>query len=69
MRLSMEAERPEDRKGPYHKRIEAVEAIPGTRAGSVCALECGHRILVFGPLERLDGVALCQECRSRNLRG
>jgi len=59
----IEGERREDRNTPFHKRILSVEPIPNTKSGHWGKLECGHRVMLFGDYERLDGVALCMHCR------
>lgn len=64
MNIAIEPEHEGDRQTPYHKRIVKADPIPGTRAGNVCTLECGHQVQTFGDLAHARGVALCQECRS-----
>lgn len=64
MKITIEGERPEDRKTPFHKRIVEVVRLPNSRSGCECTLECGHKVRTFGTVQRLDGVALCQDCRA-----
>jgi len=47
----------------FHKRIVQSEKIPNTKSGRTAILECGHRIMMFGNIERAGGVALCTQCR------
>ena len=49
---------------PYHRRIVATKPIPGTSAGHICELECGHLTMTFGKLSHaIEGQVLCTECR------
>jgi hypothetical protein len=51
------------RNSSFHKRIVAVQAIPGTLKGNWCQLECGHVVQIYGDLKLANGVALCTQCR------
>jgi len=34
--------------------------------GVVVRLECGHHVVVIGPIERLEGIALCLDCKKQD---
>jgi len=57
---------PDDRSGGltrFHKRIVRFKRVPSTLVGNICDLECGHRVLTFGPLTETNGAVLCTQCR------
>lgn len=54
---------PEPRNTRWHKKIVSVERIPGTKNGHYVKLECSHRIMTFGDIEKANGVVLCDQCR------
>ena len=58
----------EPRDTQYHKRIVRAARIAGTRAGHNLDLECGHHVQSFGDLAYANGVVLCAQCRSADLR-
>ena len=50
-----------------HRRIVRTARIPNTKCGYWLELECGHRVMGFGKLERTEGIVRCDYCRAEEI--